>query len=94
MSHAEYLNYLDILFFYKAKHCFVDSNITDAVFEGRLIRGQDGIKRLIPPRARTTMYQKGFLYRTTNALNDLPSHVKTAPIAPFKSALKLHILSP
>ena len=93
MSHTALLSYLDILFFYKARSGLIDSSVTDVVTVGRVIRGQDGVCRLIPPKVRTSMYQHGFVYRSCNIWNDLPPVVKLADGDKFKIELKQHFLS-
>ena len=94
LSHNLHLNFLDLLYFYKCRNNLIDSNVTSAVVEGRPFRGQDGVNRLIPPKARTSLYQQGFVYRSTSMWNDLPSHIKLAVPGAFKSHLMSHLRSP
>jgi hypothetical protein len=84
-SHANYMSFFDLCFFFKAR---VDFRVTDVVTEGRLIRGQEGSVRLIPLRARTSMYQKGFVYRCTSAWNVIPYNVKFETPSYKKCTLK------
>ena len=94
LSHNLHLHFLDLLYFYKCRNNLIDSNVTSAVVEGRPFRGQDGVNRLIPPKARTSLYQQGFVYRSTSMWNDLPSHIKLAVPGAFKSHLMSHLRSP
>jgi hypothetical protein len=75
-SHDLFLQYTDILYFFKCRNNFVDIDVTKSVLDGRVIRGEQGAKRLIPPRVRTTFYKNGFVYRSTTLWNTLPSSVK------------------
>jgi hypothetical protein len=91
ISHANYLSYIDMLVFFKARSGIIDTSLTNCVTEGRPIRGQEGTPRLISPRARTSIYQNGFVYRCTNAWNSLPYQIKTLDFVQFKSSLKNHL---
>jgi hypothetical protein len=93
LSYNTYLLLVDLLYFYKVHYGFIDSHVLNAVREGRPIRGQEGVSRLIPPKARTKMYQQGFVYRCTLAWNELPSDVKTANVSAIKSSLKSYCKS-
>jgi hypothetical protein len=89
MSINQYLNYIDQLYFYKCLNGLIDSQITDSIRAGGLIRGQNDVYRLIPPLVRTTLYQKGFLFRATALWNNLPSEVKTSYMT-YQKLLKAH----
>jgi hypothetical protein len=56
LSHANYLSYMDMLVFFKARSGIIGTFLTNCVTEGRPIRGQEGTPRLIPPHARTSIY--------------------------------------
>jgi hypothetical protein len=90
MTQSNYLSYLDLLYFYKSRNGSLDLNITDSVTNGRPIRGQEGVTRLIPPKVRTTMYQQGFVYRCVSAWNGLPSYIKLVDDKFVKLYLKNH----
>ena len=93
MSHENYLKYMDCIYFFKIRNGLLDCHVTDAVVVGRPIRGQEGVNRLVPPRARTSMYQQNFVYRSTSAWNDLPCEIKLASVNSYKSLLHNHYLS-
>jgi hypothetical protein len=93
MSHKNYLSYLDILFFHKSRNGLIDYSISEVVQEGRPIRGQDGINRLVPPRARTTMYQQDLIIRSTTAWNALPPAIKLASASSFKLNVRHNFLA-
>ena len=93
MSVKHHLMYTDLLYFYKCRNGLLDTNITQAVTCGRPMRGQEGVVRLIPPKARTTMYQKGFLYRSTCMWNDLPANIKLAHGNMFHNSVKQFCLN-
>jgi hypothetical protein len=82
----------DMLYFYRCYHGLIDCNITNVVREGREIRGEGGVCRLIPPCVRTSMYQNGFIYRSVITWNNLPSYVKLAEPSVFKKVLKSYLL--
>jgi hypothetical protein len=87
MSHVNYLKFLDIFYFYKCRNDLVDVRVTDVVTTGRVIRGGGGVNRLIPPKVRTSLYQNGFVCRSTNLWNELPANIKTSStVTAFKSA--------
>ena len=94
LCHSLHLNLLDLVYFYKCRNNLIDCNVTSSVVEGRPFRGQEGVNRLIPPKARTSLFQQGFVYRSTTLWNDLPSHIKLAVPGAFKSHLMSHLLSP
>jgi hypothetical protein len=71
----------------------IRSDILSEVVMGRVIRGQGDERRLIPPHARTTARQCGFVYRAITAWNQLPGHLKTAPPDMFKGCYKTHLLA-
>ena len=93
MSVNHYINYTDLLYFYKCRNGLIDSSITQVVVTGRAFRGQEGVYRLIPPKVRTTMYQRGFLYRSVSLWNELPPEIKLAHGGVFKKALEQFCLS-
>ena len=93
MSIKQHLMYTDLLYLYKCRNGLLDTDITQAVTSGRPIRGQEGVVRLIPPKVRTTFYQKGFLYRSVCMWNDLPAAVKLANGNLFQNSLKQYCLT-
>jgi len=71
----------------------VRSDVLSGVVEGRVIRGQGEVRRLIPPRARTTARQGEFVYRAVSGWNELPGHLKTGAPDKFKLNCKNHLLA-
>ena len=83
--------YTDLLYFYKCRNALVDCNITNDIRIGRQIRGEANVQRLIPPKARTTMYQSGFVIRNVSLWNNLPANVKLSTLPSYKSNLISHL---
>jgi hypothetical protein len=71
----------------------IRSDVMSGVAEGRVIRGQGGVHRLIPPRARTTARQCNFVYRAVNEWNDLAPCLKAGPPDKFKGTYKNFLLA-
>jgi hypothetical protein len=65
-----------------------DIDITSSVFTGGTIRGEEVALRLIPPKVRTNMYQRGFLYRSIQSWNGVPTAIKIAEDNMFVTLLK------
>jgi hypothetical protein len=61
-----------------------DYNILEDVFTGREIRGQPGVHRLIPPKARTSARVNGYVFRTVSNYNALPYNLKQCDFNQFK----------
>jgi hypothetical protein len=96
MSVKQHLMYIDLLYFYKCTNGLPDTDIAQTVSFGRLIRGQEGVVRLIPPKVRTTFYQKGFLYRSVciwiSYGYGIPATIKLAHANLYQHALKQYCL--
>jgi hypothetical protein len=75
-------------YFFKSRNGLVDCHVTDVIAEGRTIRGQGDTPKLIPSRARNSIYRHDFVYCCNNAWNDLPFVIKNSIPSSFKSALK------
>jgi hypothetical protein len=71
----------------------VRSDVLSEVVTGRVIRGQGDVRRLIPPHARTTARQCGFVYRAVSSWNELPGWLKSAPPDKFKGHYKTYLLA-
>jgi hypothetical protein len=61
-----------------------DYNILEDVFTGREIRGQPGVHRLIPPKARTSARVNDYVFRTVSNYNALPYNLKQFDFNQFK----------
>jgi hypothetical protein len=94
LSAKHILEYTDLLYLFKCRNGLIDCDMTKDIRVGRLIRGDEIIvHRLIPPRARTSLYQSGFVIRSVNLWNNLPSNVKLSELAHFKNNLRSHLHS-
>ena len=89
LSVKNVIEYTDLWYLYKCRNALVDCNITNDIRIGRPIRGEGNVHRLIPPKARTSMYQNGFVIRTVSLWNSLPTNVKLFT----PSLYKIHLLS-
>jgi hypothetical protein len=90
---ASHLQFNDMCYISGIRSGKVRSDVLCAVEEGRVIRGQGGVRRLYPPRARTTARQCGFVYRAVSAWNELPAHLKTCSPDKFKGRYKMQLLA-
>jgi hypothetical protein len=83
------------LMYYRCYNRIVDCacDILSSVREGKVILGEGGICRLIPPLVRTSMYQNGFIYRSVALWNNLPAHVKQPNPSDYKCMLKSYLLN-
>ena len=86
------LLYNDLTFFNSCTTGKTDLNITRKVMQGREIRGQPGVHRLIPPKARTSARLNGYVYRTVCNYNALPLDLKTCPSKAFKDSCMKHVM--
>jgi hypothetical protein len=57
------LKFTDILYFYQCFNNIIYCSVTNTVRGGRSIRDDNDTHRLVPPFARTSMYQNSFVYR-------------------------------
>jgi hypothetical protein len=86
------LLYNDLTFFNSCTTGKTDLNITRKVMQGRKIRGQPGVHRLIPPKARTSARINGYVYRTVCNYNALPLDIKTCLSKAFKDSCMKHVM--
>jgi hypothetical protein len=91
VKHAA-VQYTDLLYIYKCRNALIDCNITSDIRIGRQIRGEENVlHRLIPPKARTSLYQSGFGIRSVSLWNNLPANVKLSTMPLYKNNLLLHL---
>jgi hypothetical protein len=64
MSVKNHFNFIDQWYFYQCCNALIDCNVTDLIRIGRPVRGEQGVCMLIPPMARISMYQSGFVTRS------------------------------
>ena len=93
LSVKNYHEFVDTWYFFQCRSNLIDSHVTDNVRTGRPVRGGNGICRLIPPFARTSQYQSGFVFRSVSLWNELPANIKLADARCMKSSLYNHYLS-
>jgi hypothetical protein len=87
------LKFTDILYFYRCFINIIDCSLAITVRGGRSIKDGNDTHKLVPPFARMSMYQNGFVCRSVVQWNNLPSNVKNLDYSLFKNTLKFYMLN-